>query len=102
MYMAVVAVAIVISFHLKQQPTATEKRMSLPFGIIFWLLSLACLASGVANYVKTVAKYSRRMALVQTGWKTQVVRIIQLSAFADGGGSKLLPSIADVACRYSQ
>jgi Domain of unknown function (DUF202) len=73
-YMAVVSVAIVLSFHLKNQPTAIERRMSLPFGIIFWLLSMACLASGVATYCRTVIRYSRRSALVQYGWKTETVR----------------------------
>lgn len=72
-YMSVVSVAILISFHLKSQPTSTEKRLAAPAGLIFWSLSLACLASGCANYVKTVTKYSRRQALVQSGWKTQVV-----------------------------
>lgn len=72
-YMSVVSVAIIISFHLKSQPSSIEKRMALPVGIIFWTLSMACLASGVANYVKTVKKYSKRQALVQSGWKTQVV-----------------------------
>jgi len=76
-YMSIVSVAITISFHLKSQPTETEKRVALPFGIIFWLLSLACLASGLSNYIKTVAKYSRRQALVQSGWKTQVVCDVQ-------------------------
>jgi hypothetical protein len=71
--MSVVAVAIVISFHLKHQPTEIERRIALPLGLIFWFLSLACLASGLANYIKTVARYSRRVALVQTGWKTQTV-----------------------------
>ena len=71
--MAVVSVAIVISFHLKSQPTSIEKRLALPVGLIFWFLSLACLASGFANYAKTVTKYGRRQALVQSGWKTQVV-----------------------------
>ncbi|KAF2152315.1 hypothetical protein K461DRAFT_225744, partial [Myriangium duriaei CBS 260.36] len=79
-YMAVVAVAIMISFHLKHQPTALEQRMALPFGLIFWLLSLACLASGLSNYIKTVTKYSRRQALVQSGWKTQVVFTVVASA----------------------
>ena len=74
-YMAVVSVAILISFHLKSQPSPLERRIALPFGIVFWLLALACLASGTANYVKTVKKYSKRQALVQTGWKTQVVSI---------------------------
>ncbi len=71
--MSVVSVAIVISFHLKSQPTSIEKHIALPVGLVFWLLSLACLASGFANYVTTVTKYSRRQALVQSGWKTQLV-----------------------------
>ena len=37
------------------------------------MLSLACLASGFANYVRTVRRYSERRALVETGWKTQAV-----------------------------
>lgn len=74
-YMSIVSVAIIISFHLKSEPTSIEKRIALPVGLIFWLLSLACLGSGLANYVKTVTKYSRRQALVQSGWKTQVVCI---------------------------
>jgi hypothetical protein len=49
--------------------------MALPLGVIFWALGVACLAVGFGNYVKTVTKYSRRMALVQTGWKTQVVSL---------------------------
>ncbi|KAK7536039.1 uncharacterized protein J3D65DRAFT_627181 [Phyllosticta citribraziliensis] len=72
-YMAIVSVAIVISFHVKNEPSDFEKRMALPFGIIFWLLSLACLASGMANYIHTVTRYSTRRALVQSGWKTQTV-----------------------------
>ena len=71
--MAVVSIAIIISFHLKNQPSELERKFALPFGLVFWVLSLACLASGVANYLRTVRKYSERRALVQTGWKTQVV-----------------------------
>ncbi|KIW06790.1 hypothetical protein, variant 3 [Verruconis gallopava] len=72
-YMAVVSVAIMVSFHLKHQPTQTEKRLALPFGIIFWFLSLCCLIAGVSNYIRTVSRYSRQAALVQSGWKTEVV-----------------------------
>lgn len=79
-FMSVVSVAIVISFHLKSQLTSIEKRLALPVGLIFWLLSIACLANGFANYVNTVTKYSRRQALVQSGWKTQVVFTIVASA----------------------
>ena len=77
-YMAIVSVAIVVSFHLQNQPTAIEKRLALPFGIIFWFLSLACLASGLANYLRTVTRYSRRAALVQSGWKTELVRSVYM------------------------
>ena len=73
LYMSIVAVAIVISFHLKSKPTPLELRMAKPLGIIFWVLSVACLCLGTGNYVKTVNKYSRRAAIVQTGWKTQSV-----------------------------
>jgi hypothetical protein len=71
--MAIVSIAIVISFHLKSEPTKLELRMARPLGIIFWFLSLSCLAMGFGNYIKTVQKYSRRAAIVQTGWKTQIV-----------------------------
>ena len=72
-YMSVVSVAIMISFHLKSQPTNIERHMAVPVGLIFWTLSMGCLAIGCANYVNTVTKYSRRQALVQNGWKTQIV-----------------------------
>ncbi|KAI7350012.1 hypothetical protein KC336_g22614 [Hortaea werneckii] len=71
--MAVVAIAILISFHLKHSASDVEKRVALPLGLIFWGLSLACLVSGLSNYVKTVNRYSRRQALVQSGVGTQVV-----------------------------
>ena len=72
-YMAIVSIAIVVSFHLKSQPSRLELRMAKPLGIVFWLLSLSCLALGFGNYIKTVNKYSKRAAIVQTGWKTQSV-----------------------------
>lgn len=67
------SVAILINFHLKHQPTDLEQRLSHPLGGIFWVLALACLAAGFANYVRTVAKYARKAALVQSGLKTQIV-----------------------------
>jgi uncharacterized membrane protein YidH (DUF202 family) len=72
-YLAVVAVAILINFHLKNQPTDLEQRLSHPLGLIFWILSLACLIAGVAIYMRTVTKYAHRRALVQTGVKTQII-----------------------------
>ncbi|KAH8680882.1 hypothetical protein BX600DRAFT_6084 [Xylariales sp. PMI_506] len=70
-YMAIVAVAIVLSFHLKSEPSPLELRMARPLGIIFWLLALACLLVGFGNYMQTVNKYSRKIAIVQTGIITQ-------------------------------
>ena len=78
--MAIVSVAIVISFPLKNDPTPLERRIAFPLGLVFWFLSLACLVSGCANYVRTVRMYARRRALVQTGWKTQVVFTVVASA----------------------
>ncbi|KAI9930576.1 hypothetical protein ASPWEDRAFT_27096 [Aspergillus wentii DTO 134E9] len=72
MYLAIVSMAIIISFHFRLKPTPLERRMALPLGCIFWVLSLACLANGFANYMRTVRMYSRRAALVQSGWKTQL------------------------------
>lgn len=72
-YMAIVSVAIFINFHLKHEPTPLEQRLSHPLGIIFWVLSLACLVSGMGIYMRTVAKYARRRALVQSGIKTQII-----------------------------
>lgn len=73
MYLAVVSVAILINFHLKHQPTLLEQQISHPLGFIFWVLALACLAAGFANYIRTIAKYARKAALVQSGLKTQIV-----------------------------
>ncbi|KAI1806211.1 hypothetical protein F4811DRAFT_171991 [Daldinia bambusicola] len=79
-YMAVVAVAIVLSFHLKSRPSELELRMAQPLGIVFWLLSLSCLVLGFGNYIKTMDKYSRKVAIVQTGWRTQsIMSLISLS-----------------------
>ncbi|KAF1829302.1 hypothetical protein BDW02DRAFT_510254 [Decorospora gaudefroyi] len=79
-YMAIVSVAIVLSFHLNSKPSPLEKRFALPLGIIFWLLSMACMVSGLSNYINTIARYSHRQALVQTGWKTQIVFTVVSSA----------------------
>jgi hypothetical protein len=80
--MAIVSVAIMISFHLTNQPSAIERKIAFPVGLAFWFLSLACLASGFGIYVKAVTKYSRRQALVQSGWKTQVVSKVDAIIFS--------------------
>ncbi|KAI8246793.1 hypothetical protein K4K55_003570 [Colletotrichum sp. SAR 10_96] len=72
-YMSIVSVAIVLSFHLKSEPSELELRMAKPLGVIFWCLAVSCLCLGIGNYIKTVNKYSRKAAIVQTGWRTQLV-----------------------------
>lgn len=49
--MAVVSVAIVLSFHLKNEPSDFELRMAKPLGIVFWILAVSCLFLGVGNYI---------------------------------------------------
>ncbi|KAI0453102.1 hypothetical protein F5B21DRAFT_310457 [Xylaria acuta] len=72
-YMSVVAIAIAVSFHLRSAPTALEQRIAKPLGLIFWLLSVACLVVGLGNYIKTVNQYSHKVAIVQSGWRTQFI-----------------------------
>ncbi|KAL2209020.1 hypothetical protein CC79DRAFT_1367222 [Sarocladium strictum] len=72
-YMAVVSVAITLSFHLKSQPSQIERKMAKPLGAMFWMLSVATLFVGLGNYIRTINKYSKREAIVQSGWKTQLV-----------------------------
>jgi hypothetical protein len=96
MYMSIVAVAILISFHLKAEASALEKRIALPFGLVFWVLAIACLAAGLNNYIKTVSRYSRRQALVQSGTGTQLVSGIVV-AMRDAGSPLLPKNNADIA-----
>ncbi|KAI0406187.1 hypothetical protein F4802DRAFT_119869 [Xylaria palmicola] len=82
-YMSVVAVAIAVSFHLRSAPSALEQRVARPLGLVFWVLAAACLVAGLGNYVKTVNKYGRRVAIVQSGWRTQfIMGFIAFSIFA--------------------
>lgn len=50
-YMAVVSVAITLSFHLKSEPSRIERRMAKPLGAVFWLLAVATLFVGLGNYI---------------------------------------------------
>lgn len=50
-YMAIVSVAITVSFHLSHKPSEIELRMARPLGSIFWVLSVSTLCIGLANYI---------------------------------------------------
>lgn len=49
--MAIVSVAITLSFHLKHQPSELELRMARPLGAVFWALAVVTLCLGVGNYI---------------------------------------------------
>ncbi|KAK9435230.1 hypothetical protein VB005_10024 [Metarhizium brunneum] len=72
-FMAILSVAITLSFHINSKPTDLERRISKPLGAIFWVFSVVMLSLGLANYIKTVNKYSKKAAIVQTGWRTQLI-----------------------------
>lgn len=52
--MAIVSVAIILSFHLRKSASEIELRMARPLGAIFWILSVACLGVGMANYISAL------------------------------------------------
>ncbi|KAI8686932.1 hypothetical protein LRP88_13705 [Fusarium phalaenopsidis] len=93
-YMAIVSVAITLSFHLKTEATPLELRMAKPLGTIFWALSVMTLFAGMGNYITTVNKYSRRAAIVQIGWKTHA--IFSITAVAIIGTCLILLVIAKI------
>lgn len=49
--MAIVSVAITVSFHIKGTPSDLERRVSKPLGGIFWVLSVVTLVLGAGNYI---------------------------------------------------
>jgi len=131
MYLCIVSIAIVISFHFKHGPSELEKRLSLPLGICFWVLSLACLFAGLGNYIKTsvppcsppyifwvtnkcvgwsrIRMYSKKAALVQSGPKTQLVsstysRIFPRNGFASRyfTGVQQIPSLRGTGVNRSK
>lgn len=75
-YLAIVSLAILTSYHLKNQPTTFERRIALPLGVIFFALSLATLMAGWMNYVRTVVRYARKVALVQRGAFTEILYVL--------------------------
>ncbi|PCD17958.1 hypothetical protein FGRA07_07426 [Fusarium graminearum] len=93
-YMAIVSVAITLSFHLKSEASPLELRMAKPLGTIFWALSVMTLFAGMANYIRTVNKYSKRAAIVQIGWKTHAV--FSLTAVSIIGTCIILMVVAKV------
>ncbi|KAF8425713.1 hypothetical protein EV426DRAFT_596264 [Tirmania nivea] len=72
-YLAIIAMAIVLSFQLRTPASAHERRLALPLGLIFWIMAVLCLFTGLGNYLKTVERYRVKRALVQSGYKTQII-----------------------------
>lgn len=90
-YLSVVSSAIVVSFHLRYEPSPLERRFALPLGIVFCLLSLGTLAMGLANYVRTIRHYAQRRALVQAGFRSQAVScaLVWMNLEATGDGQRV-------------
>ncbi|KAK8105997.1 hypothetical protein PG999_009356 [Apiospora kogelbergensis] len=76
-YMAIVSVAIVVSFHLRSQPTALELRIAKPLGIIFWILAFACL---LGRYRTNRVDYPDCEPLVYKNGSSQTVVITLTSS----------------------
>lgn len=77
--MAVVSVAMTLSFQLNQQPSKLERQIAKPLGIAFWLLSVVTLFMGLGNRIEaTVNKYGQKAAIVQTGFSPQVLVVLAL------------------------
>lgn len=51
-YMAIVSVAITLSFHLNHEPSHLERKIAKPLGAIFWVLAVLTLAVGMGNYIR--------------------------------------------------
>jgi hypothetical protein len=53
--MAIVSVAITVSFHIKGTPSDLERRVAKPLGGIFWALSVVTLVLGVSSYISKLS-----------------------------------------------
>lgn len=72
-YLAIVATAIIMSFHLSDHPGAAERAAAIPLGAIFYALAIAAFVLGIWRYFAVVEGYGRRKAVVQSGIGTQLV-----------------------------
>jgi hypothetical protein len=61
--MAVVSVAITLSFHVKNKPSHLELRMAKPLGAVFWALSVLMLILGLGNYIRESLSFGSRLYL---------------------------------------
>lgn len=72
-YLAIVAVAIILSFHLSNKPSPAERVVALPLGIVFGVLAIGAFVNGIVRYLAVVEGYGRRKAVVQSGVGTQIM-----------------------------
>lgn len=69
--MAILSMALVISFSFETPRFHVKPRLSQSLGLTFWCLGVICLCLGLGTYLKTVTKFSHSAVIVQSGWKTQ-------------------------------
>lgn len=84
-YMAIVSVAITVSFHIKGTPSDLERRVAKPLGGIFWVLSVVTLALGAGNYISEFrpslsAIYLPLSSLVSSMYRWELTGVIILFA----------------------
>src|SRR5690606_7665565 len=78
LFLNVLTIAMALNFQLKSSPTPLEKRMSLPLGIILWVLSAAALVAGSGAYFSNLKTYARQLPSGRrtgkwTGWTFAIV-----------------------------
>lgn len=82
--MAIVSVAIVLSFHVKNQPSAAELAMARPLGVLFWLLSVACLLVGLGNYIGKPKYYRWEWSCTLSVWSCLMLTYVCVSVCRNG------------------
>ncbi|TQS36833.1 hypothetical protein Golomagni_02707 [Golovinomyces magnicellulatus] len=71
--MAILSMALVISFSFEAPRFHVKPRLSQSLGLTFWGMSVICLGLGLGTYLKAVTKLSQSAVIVQSGWKTKFV-----------------------------
>ncbi|RPA75453.1 hypothetical protein BJ508DRAFT_230110 [Ascobolus immersus RN42] len=75
-FLDVLGVAVMLSFHFKQEPTEVERRMAFPLGMIFWVLSFLSILAAAAQYFTNVMGYARQKASLGRGRLVKAIRVV--------------------------
>lgn len=75
LYLGIVSLAFLTSFHLSHVPNEVERRLAIPVSVVFVILSLSTQALGIFTYFRTLKQYTERRIFVQHGRKTDFLLI---------------------------